>query len=728
MVGHQYYVDPAPMYRIDLGDSLSSLLRRKELTVRPNARVDALQRYKGRLPLSWPYLGSFTHSMYLYYRSLTMAGQTNVGRTLLGILHIISSRLKTNAYQGCEDDVVRQLLKLVSSWAFKRTFTHGLEYMLFVHLHNLGGKAPFNEDQIVSDITSWVSGGKGVDMEVFSKVLDTVMATWYRGEIGHLPFESYCNDVLRWGTSGGAPKSEWDGSDYRTKWAWGLSHITDPMGNIKDSSLYDEAVKTRPWATVALKEEPSKTREVIATGMASYLRQSYLMYRWGKPNLPSPISSSNWLPSFYDDSPVWYGCVDGERFDQSIPKEVVIMVLDRLGDLDAETRRVADMEIKDMEHLEVRWGKHSWTWRGGLLSGWRITSLIGSIVSHAVAEYICRKTNTIGSVRWGVMGDDLVLFSNSASIPSEVIVQEYEKFGLHANLSKTTSGMVGEFLRKTLSPRGILGYPALGCRSLVYANPWISSYTYSEELEVSQSWLTFFSRLLPHAVTIYALEKFIRTECVAQLCRFGNLEWGKWLNTPISAGGGGPMEWSRISDWCTIKKTPIRRDPKLVGVWLATTLGITKYKRALVNLPSLKDVNIRIAHDVKNDLVGATANYVPGFNHDINITETVLLYLSGKISTPALAKRLRHPLPRGLRVAPRKAIVSYLLGLSDEQTGLTSIQHTKETASKYSGLQQYVTRGVSISKRFNNLSMIGPAVTIYASQIFGNFTTVYGTW
>lgn len=102
----------------------------------------------------------------------------------------------------------------------------------------------------------------------------------------------------------------------------------------------------------------------------------------------SPISSGAWVARFEEIVPAWYGCIDGDRFDQTIPAWFIRMVIDRFGDLDEETRKVADEELKSLDELMLTWQGRNWKWLGGLLSGWRLTSLLGYLVSHCDARYI----------------------------------------------------------------------------------------------------------------------------------------------------------------------------------------------------------------------------------------------------------------------------------------------------------------------------------------------------
>lgn len=73
-------------------------------------------------------------------------------------------------------------------------------------------------------------------------------------------------------------------------------------------------------------------------------------------------------------------------------------VVDRLGKLDLETRRVADEKIKDLKSLYVEWKGKRWAWRAGVLSGWRLTSVLGTLASAAAYRYILKKTSARGGL------------------------------------------------------------------------------------------------------------------------------------------------------------------------------------------------------------------------------------------------------------------------------------------------------------------------------------------
>jgi len=193
---------------------------------------------------TWPIPHYITCSfpLYLYYKFLKKIGQSTVAQELEGLMKHID--MQCTAYfrstttpaeqrrnaSDYADDYWRHKLKTVSAFCFPKVFIEGPAYMLFVHLHTLTAKSPFTKQQIYDDIDSWVSecradgSKKDLDRETTEKVLDRIFVEWTNFEAdGFLELGEYCNDYMRWGTSGGASKVERDGSKYRTKWTWEIS-------------------------------------------------------------------------------------------------------------------------------------------------------------------------------------------------------------------------------------------------------------------------------------------------------------------------------------------------------------------------------------------------------------------------------------------------------------------------------------------------------------------------
>lgn len=715
-------------------------------TLNPSPRgIASLKRLDGRVPTFWPIPQTVSSSfpLYMYYRAILAIGQTTTAYDLRYLFGVINSRAKLklgSRYHASVyiDDFYRQHLKHISNFAFHRTFTQGPKWMLFGHLHALTGKAPFTPEAIQEDIAHWVSdhnrngSEKNLHRPTVDRVLDGVFVKWYHGEPqGHLSMEDYCNDYIRWGTSGGGPRTDIEGEKYRTKWAWGYGNSVDENGSLKiNHDLYKQAKKEKRTASIALKEEAQKTRAVITTPMDSYLRQSYLLYRWGKPDLPSPISSGSWITWFERQSPYWYGCVDGDKFDQTIPAWFVYNVIERLGKLDDECRQVAEDEIESLKTLKVEWRGMYWPYRGGVLSGWRFTSLLGTLASVCAAEYILTKTSTHGGVSYGALGDDLILWSNCTEIEHKTLVSLYNEFGLYANDKKTTSGRVGEFLRKTISTGGSWGYPCLGMRTICYANPWVSSYQFEQETELASTIMTFFSRLIPHRTHSNILMPFLEDLFTTAMShRFGPGPWAQWLQTPMSVGGGGCEETSVPSQWIQLRKIQRKQRQRNPSKIIPTLLGIFKNKLIFEPVKKFVPINIRSVADRYKEILQSTQAPLPlTFRHDTNITRTLDEFIRGSMSRSELSTKLNYPLPRGMRGMEPEDIVTALLMPETGESPVTTITHTKEAISGLSSLTGFITRCLSTSKRFSNPYTLKPLINMYFRTTYQDVTVPYGTW
>ncbi|UPT53761.1 MAG: hypothetical protein 2 [Bactrocera zonata toti-like virus] len=711
-------------------------------------KLDSLSRFRVSAPSHWPCDPgvSCCSPLYVYYRILKKSGQTNSAFDLVHLLRYIRSAWKRLKYMieteefvdlsEYQDDFYRHALKSVSSYCYNLVFERGPVYMLFTHLHSLTGKCPFTIQQILDDIDGWVSNinhstgkPKSLHMPTVNEVLDEAFLNWRRGnKYGHMSFKDFCNDFLRHGTNGGAPKVDLYGSQYRTKWAWSVYHSTTKDGKLKkDRDLYEQSKRESQTAGVALKEEAAKTREVITTPMSSYLRQSYLWYRWGKPNIPSPISRSGWVNEFEETEATWYGCIDGERFDHSIPKDVILNVIRRFGALDEETRRVAEEEIAHLEHLEVRWGERTWKWQGGLLSGWRFTSILGSLISLAASRYILKHANK-HATNVGVMGDDLVLYSHVETIDKQELVRLYNEFGLQSNPKKTVEGRTGEFLRKVRGVGGSWGFPALALRTLMYANPWVSKYTYEREEEVSGGWMGVMSRFIPHSVDVLGLKETIFQLASSNLTQlFGQKQWNEWLHTPLSAGGGGALESSDPHTWYNLRR--MKKMSTLGSRWvIPTILGITKRKVVQVTNPIIQLVDLDEARRNVKKLKTGISRVPCLFRDDVSKTDCIFGIQNGELSRTEINSYLTSPLPSGMRLASRTRIIEYLLVPTSGMVCNSSIFHTKESVAATGKLSRFLTQSyLSKNTRATN-EKIKVATTLMYSHMFGRVSRCYGTW
>lgn len=728
-----------PVYRVALPRAKFFFPEVDTVVTTLDEDVTRLKRYQARMGGVSQLDHPFSVPLTLYVRSLYSAGQTNIARTLSGLVCATEKWILAHVPVGYYGSAVRAVLKNLSEYAYPRQFTDGPAWTLLIGLETAGGPAPHTDALVLADLKSWLSPVEGWDRQHATECVDHVFASTPSrlvGDTSMLGFREYCTDVLRWGTSGGAPKSVWHNHfpDAKNKWLWGFSKVMTQDGEWTGGDVYEASLAERQHAIVALKTEPSKTREIITTPLSSYLRQSYLLYRVGKLHLDSPAVNRNFLPAFEEREFFWYGCVDGKRFDHNVPKWFILYVIDCFGGKDGECRWVADEEIKHLNNLQIEWKGVMYPWHGGLLSGWRMTSIIGSLVSYVAVRRL-DKTFPELALQYAVMGDDLMIASYLCGIEKKELVRIYEQCGLVANMRKTASGPVGEFLRRTYSPLGVLGGAGLALRALCYAMPWVRRYQHENPTELSTVWLTLYSRLLPHCTTVDVLSDFIADhivhECMRNFPGPTEKHWRSWISTPVSAGGGGPLEWSDPERWTyLIDEKPQDYKHSLVLRFLGHFIPSTRkkqYKKIIITkkldynklLLRLKDVNRQ----------GAGIRFSLYIGKNVNKTKNLVeWYVNPALPATSIERMMGLRLPYGLRVAGKDQILSWILGIERECTGLTSVQVTPEYNYKLSSTVRNVAASCSSKSLLAPIREMNALITIYASASFAHRECVRGSW
>lgn len=738
------------LYHVHLPGSFYSDLK-DPTTLRGRPRgVEQLRRFWGRVPKWWPVTNATDSAwpLYLYYQSIKASGQTQIAQEIVFMLKTIKARwnkyLKNKAHEYgdgylYEDDFFRHHLKAVSSFCYPLIFSEGPAYMLMCHLHALNAKAPYTKDQILADMDSWTSssfGGKekGIDMETFKRTVDGIFQQWETKPAGQcMTYRQFCDDPMRWGTSGGAPPVKILGRETRNKWAWAFDKMFTKNQTIKTQEEADIAGQAEATsgntARVALKEETQKTREIITTPLNSYLRQCYLLYRREKVPLPSPISSPSWLPSFEASNFKWYGCIDGERFDHTVPKEAIEYIIQKLGEVDDETKAIAEEEIKHLNELKIEWNGTEWKYGGGVLSGWRLTSLIGSVVSYAAARYIMENTKSQSEVSAGVLGDDIVLTSYTRALDAETLVNLYNKFGLRANLSKTVSAPQGEFLRKVRSQGGSWAFPALDMKTLTHANPWVTNLQFAYEEECATGWTMYLSRLLPHATRPDKIQEWIMKKAVDDLnTRFKRgVDWNAWMRTPMSAGGGGYIENSDPHNWTIITK---EREAKNLTPYqtMAKNLGIMPTKMTLKKITVERTSLDRLREAAKKLFIEPGATYTPAFKDSTNIFRTLWALTNDTIGAKELSGLLRRPLPHRYRMWRGPQLAQILSWGKKTMESVPSVTHTRESFPHYTSTLAALTRQMNARKSGVPTRDIKAVATVYAMARYRSTLAPYGTW
>nr|QXV86552.1 RNA-dependent RNA polymerase [Totiviridae sp.] len=433
--------------------------------------------------------------------------------------------------------------------------TKDARLFLFTGLNTCGAPRRATKEEVHAGVKEWIQG----EVTLFSRFkswgrrwLWSFVSTWFNtmttNPSERLSLAEFLDDPTRWATSGSAPAVDVGGVTFRNKWAW-ASDIIKNYGNV--SSWYQKVGRHMPAyntvARVALKEESTKVRLVLAAPPASHLRQSYILSYLGAPKY---LRSTVTYPDITQElSEGWTSLcgLDSSKFDHNVPGWFVTDFF-RFIWRHAAARGLNDLadaamhEAYSIEHTFVKTPLGQVKWHKGVLSGWRVTSLLDSMVSQAICDFIA--DNTKVPFDFMVQGDDIMLRSWGLMDTSE-IVRQAKRLGVIINEAKSTTGMAGEFLKYLYTPDGAVGYPGRGLRSIFWANPWIPELQSKSPKQVVGNWMTYFSRLRCFLGARMPDWPTLKGYVVRDLRRWagGDPGWAQFLDTPGSVGGGCVLEF-----------------------------------------------------------------------------------------------------------------------------------------------------------------------------------------
>lgn len=504
--------------------------------------------------------------MHLYWTEKTVGPDhpsTIILTTIVSALNTIKVDSITLHYL---DDIIRQILSLIDKMSFKMVHDDSVALKTFyIHvtgLSSMGGPRGWTTAQIHDKVNDWVSGTCRWDTGVTlwcEKTMDRFAEEWSSKRLdSKLSYHEYLTDPMRWATSGGAPATKVSGlgssdESIRSKWAWILERLSRGYTSGK---LIRELKQAKQTAGAAIKEE-DKTRVIITTPMESYIRQCYIYYCLGEPNfLKSTIVTKNITEKIIRNSSNYtYICIDASKFDHDIPKELLVYFLRRLEWYSRQYRdyEVADVlqeEISHMNDLVVDYMGKEYKYERGILSGWKFTSLFGTMITNMVCEYI---RETLGlTMEYMTQGDDIIIMTED-EVDKEEVLALVRKFGLHVNEKKTTIGKSGEFLKYVYFNNMAFGYTARSVRTIFYSNPWLDPRSVTSMGSISMKWFTYLSRLGMCLNKKPPIDEFLK-DIAKDVSRWlgkrkNNANIIAMLKTPSTLGGLGVHETTNYDDY-----------------------------------------------------------------------------------------------------------------------------------------------------------------------------------
>jgi hypothetical protein len=386
-------------------------------------------------------------------------------------------------------------------------------------------------------------------------------------------FSDWISDVTNWGRSGSTKypakvKTTGGVKAMKNKWAtaWGYDSTV----------LYKDAMKLRPdELKVVQKRERGKVRGVIASGDSQYLRMSYVSY-WLEDILRDHPQTTLFMSKRQRVSMWQRMCrfghsvripIDQSHFDWQptrvminiVLSEIMTLILEEAGpwvELLVPVMRDIIYTMNRMTYVDT--GAGFVRYEKGILSGWRWTSLLDTVINAGEFNALW---NWISS-QYGIEGDPYSI--NFQGDDVWTVLESYNQAILLAESYKLTSFEVNpfkffvsyrrdEYLRQVARSGIVKGIPARMLPSLFYRTPLgIPPPKGVIRLrETFDNWMKLFGRA---KVNISAFVSYMIRDLSGDIGVNKELV-NRWLGTPSCLGGGGM--WYSTGTWVTV--SPGRR-------------------------------------------------------------------------------------------------------------------------------------------------------------------------
>lgn len=394
-------------------------------------------------------------------------------------------------------------LRSLSEFFKKRGEAVEPKWRLLVDLHRLSDYLPYPEEtEFVDDIRDWVQRSpkhtwNGDEELWYSNFRKSFRKVLHRS--GKMPrvvrnMDWFCKNADIWCTAGSGFEPE-VGNLYvydnlreeeekvkKNKWSvrWNLS-----SGKIKRL-----LTKRRKQICKAVaKSEPGKVRAVVSSDLSLYLKMSFVslfldQVLAGREDSTLFMNDKQraqlWQNMGIDDT--WRMPIDQSEFDKNVTKRQVMIALNEikllLEEFNAGPEILSTMDeiIYAIDGGLIFVGGESIEYRNGILSGWRWTALLDTLINLTELEMAQdwvreNSTITINLLGYNAQGDDDWI---KVKTKKEAIALwlAYESFGLYVNpgkffLSKTRD----EYLRRVMENNVITGYPARSITSICFRSP-----------------------------------------------------------------------------------------------------------------------------------------------------------------------------------------------------------------------------------------------------------------
>nr|QIJ70132.1 RNA-dependent RNA polymerase [Keenan toti-like virus] len=351
------------------------------------------------------------------------------------------------------------------------------------------------------------------------------------------PVGEWLRSPSRWVTSGASTVSGVDGVQ--------RSKLSTYMSRTQDELLDDLNDQSQPVYVATVKRERGKHRNIINAPWSLFLQQSFVcdgvedhVRRYLPMSGGKRFGCADWDRWVRDLNESVAVPIDQSKFDHVPSGRVLHRFVDWLLDVAAgdDHDRSVIAEVCKKRHRQgvVTYLGRSWPHARGVLSGWRITSLLDTVINVAEAFAVHSLVGRAmpDRTRMCFQGDDTLLLEKGWTAAYDV-VRTYVKY-LPVNPKKffLDNGRT-EYLRYVITSAGRLGYPIRAVASTVVAQAWQSGSSFSPASLLS-TWSILCSRGMNRSKTLVHA-----TRDVSAFMRSSLQSVRDYLSTPACMGGFG---------------------------------------------------------------------------------------------------------------------------------------------------------------------------------------------
>jgi len=331
----------------------------------------------------------------------------------------------------------------------------------------------------------------------------------------------------------------------------------------------DRILAQPPINRVSFKPEPGKLRPIVTGDLGTQILMTYVESNL-RLNPLQKIKGSGISPEVLHQ---WRAeilrhfasgkialSLDQSKFDHNISKAEILIVVNALCDKARVSEAVRRKLLARLHSSIIEVGSHRLSWEGGMLSGWKWTNLIESILSIAIVRWMSRRLGPIYSEI--ASGDDVAFFVDDETwLPRAVELGKSIHKEIHLEKSYPSKYNI-EFLRTIYTSDGrVLRYPLRALRPLIYRDKSLKPDT----RERAEMWRKFIHRCDQSWYNpIVLIDTIARDLYGLNRGKFSKSVILSLLSTPIKFGGLGLWHTEQLRGHRLIRvneqaELPIRR-------------------------------------------------------------------------------------------------------------------------------------------------------------------------